>query len=149
MFISGSKTVHTLPETVKALLNCYCKHGCTFLIGDCVGTDRLVQEYLFEMNYPDVVVYVSGGHIRNCVGDWPVRHIPVLKHIRGFAFYRQKDIAMAQDCDAAVMLWDGITHGTSCNIDDMQSMQKPFALFIAEEEGSGKWNRKPDPCSDL
>ena len=138
VFISGSKTVHTLPETVKALLNCYCRYGCTFLIGDCGGTDRLVQEYLFEMNYPDVVVYVSGGHIRTCVGDWPVRHIPVLKHIRGFAFYRQKDIAMAQECDAAVMLWDGITRGTYCNMKDIRRLQKPFTLFMAEPGESGQ-----------
>ena len=40
---------------------------------------------------------------------------------------------MAQDCDAAVMLWDGITRGTHRNLKDILSIHKPFVLFMAEQ----------------
>ena len=41
---------------------------------------------------------------------------------------------MALDCDAAVMLWDGKTRGTRCNIEEMQRMKKPYTVVQIEEE---------------
>lgn len=129
IFLSGSKNIRILPEKLTALLDTYCQRNCEFLIGDCCGADELMQEYLAEKGYANVTVYVSGDRIRHKVDAFPVKHISVPDNVKGFAFYRQKDIAMAQDCDAAVMLWDGKTRGTRCNIEEMQRMGKPYTVI--------------------
>ena len=129
IFLSGSKTATALPEKLTVLLDAYCAQNCDFLIGDCAGADTLMQEYLYRKGYTQVTVYVSGEHIRHRIADYPVRHIPVPECTTGFAFYRQKDIAIAADCDAAIMLWDGKTRGTRCNIEDMQRLGKPFTVI--------------------
>ena len=129
VFLSGSKTVKSLPEKLTALLDDYCQQRCEFLVGDCCGADKLMQDYLAAKGYADVTVYVSGGSVRFHAGRFPIRHIAVPEGITGFAFYRQKDIAMAQDCDAAVTLWDGETRGTRCNIADMERLGKPYTVI--------------------
>ena len=97
IFLSGSKTATALPEKLTALLDAYCQQNCEFLIGDCRGADRLMQEYLSAKGYQNVTVYVSGAHTRHCIAGYPVRQINVPESIAGFEFYRQKDIAMAKN----------------------------------------------------
>jgi len=134
IFLSGSKTAAVLSEKLTALLDFYCQQNSEFLIGDCFGADKLMLEYLYAKGFPNVTVYVSGARVRNRIGDYPVKHIAVPEGLTGFAFYRQKDIAMAQDCDAAVMLWDGKTRGTRCIIEDMQRLNKPCTVIDDGEE---------------
>ena len=129
VFLSGSKAVKSLPEKLTALLDDYCQQNCAFLVGDCCGADKLMQDYLAAKGYADVTVYVSGGSVRFHAGRFPLRHIAVPEGITGFAFYRQKDIAMVNDCDAAVMLWDEKTRGTRCNIADMERLGKPYTVI--------------------
>ena len=129
VFLSGSKTIHTLPEKLTALLDSFCVLNCEFLIGDCYGADILMQRYLNGKGYPHVTVYVSGEHVRQSVSAYPVRHISVPDGTKGFAVNRQKDIAMVLVCDEAVMLWDGRTRGTRCNIEDMKRAGKPYTVI--------------------
>ena len=49
IFLSGSKTVTSLPERLTALLDTFCEQNCEFLIGDCFGADRLM--IIERMNY--------------------------------------------------------------------------------------------------
>ena len=137
IFLSGSKTVTFLPERLTALLDTYCQQKCEFLVGDCAGADILMQEYLHEKGYDQVVVYVSGNRVRHHISQYPVKHILVPDGVTGFPFYRQKDIAMVHDCDAAVMLWDGKTRGTCCNIIDMQRLNKPYTVIKIKESDNG------------
>lgn len=132
VFLCGSKTVTSLPPRFTYLLDCCCRDGCDFLIGDCFGADRLMQEYLFEHEYMRVTVYVSGQRIRNRIGNYPVRHIPIPDGMTGFEFYRQKDLAMIEDCDTALILWDGKTKGTFSNALDLTNADKPFSLILSE-----------------
>ena len=129
IFLSGSKAVRSLPEKLTALLDEYCQQNCAFLVGDCAGADILMQKYLYEKGCENVTVYVSGGSVRFHAGRFPIRHIAVPEGITGFAFFRQKDIAMVHDCDAAVMLWDGKSRGTRCNIADMERLGKPYTVI--------------------
>ena len=101
IFLSGSKTIKSLPESLTALLDDHCQQNCEFLIGDCAGADILMQQYLYDKGYRNVTVYVSGGHIRHSIDAFPVKHISVEGSVKGFASYRQKDIAMVNDYDAA------------------------------------------------
>lgn len=129
IFLSGSKTATALPKELTVLLDAYCAQNCEFLVGDCAGADTLMQKYLYQKGYIKVTVYVSGEQIRHHVADFPIWHIPVPDGAAGFAFYRQKDIAMVNNCDAAIMLWDGKTRGTRCNIEDMHRLGKPYTVI--------------------
>lgn len=75
-----------------------------------------------------MTVYVSGDKTRNNIGDFNEKHINA-DGLKGFEFYRQKDIAMAKDADCGLMLWDGKTKGTACNIRDMREMGKEVIVI--------------------
>lgn len=124
VFIGGSKVVNDLNIEFLRAIDEICSKGYQILIGDCFGTDKLVQKYLYNHGYTKVTVYVSGNKVRNNYGDFPVRYIEVSYDITGFEFYRQKDIVMTNDADFGLMLWDGISRGTLCNIHDLQRQRK-------------------------
>ena len=94
IFLSGSKTVKSLPKRLTALLDTYCEQNYEFFIGDCYGADILMQKYLHEKGYTNVTVYVSGSRIRHRIAAFPVKHISVPDSVKGFSRNRQKDIAM-------------------------------------------------------
>jgi len=129
VFVGGSKTISVLNAEAIAALDLICKTGDKTIIGDCFGADKLVQEYLAERQYTNVEVYVSGENTRNNLGGFPEKHIPA-EGLSGFQFYRQKDIAMAKDADVGLMLWDGKTRGTFCNIEDMRTMGKEVRVIM-------------------
>ncbi len=132
IFIGGSKTINVLSqETINALEE-ICLQGCEILIGDCFGADCLVQKFLCERGYNNVTIYASEGKVRHNKGCFPVKAVSVNRNINGFEYYRQKDIAMAKDADCALMLWDGRTKGTLCNIEDMKSLNKPIKVIMYE-----------------
>ena len=129
VFVGGSKTINRLNVETISALDMICKTGDKFIIGDCFGADKLVQEYLVERHYNNVEVYVSEENTRNNLGGFPEKHIPA-EGMSGFQFYRQKDIAMAKDADVGLMLWDGKTRGTFCNIEDMRTMGKEVRVIM-------------------
>lgn len=124
VFIGGSKTIPALNAEMRTAIDALCRRNAHILIGDCFGADCAVQRYLAEKQYRRVTVYVSGERIRNCVGQFAVKHIEVPDNIAGFSFYRQKDIAMAEDADRGLMLWDGITRGTLYNMRTLMALNK-------------------------
>lgn len=124
VFIGGSKVVNDLNIEFLRAIDEICSKGYQILIGDCFDTDKLVQKYLYNHGYTKVTVYVSGNKVRNNYGNFPIRYIEIPHDITGFEFYRQKDIAMSNDADFGLMLWDGISRGTLCNIRDLQRQGK-------------------------
>lgn len=72
---------------------------------------------------------MSGGKTRHNAGGFPEKHIPAAR-LTGFEFYRQKDIAMADDADCALMQWDGWTKGTACNIRDLRKIGKKVRIIM-------------------
>lgn len=130
IFIGGSKTINVLSQETITALEEICLRGYEILIGDCFGADFLVQKFLCERGYNNVTVYASEGKVRHNEGDFPVKDIPVNRNINGFEYYRQKDFAMEKDADCALMLWDGKTRGTLCNIEDMKSLNKPVRIIM-------------------
>lgn len=53
-----------------------------------------------------------------------IQSINVPTNVCGFEFYRQKDIAMANDADCGFMIWDGKSRGTFSNIVSLAQMNK-------------------------
>lgn len=124
VFIGGSKTIKQLNTNVLLKLEEIIEENHHIVVGDCSGVDTLVQQYLFERGYKNVIVYVSGNKVRNNVGEWNVCHVPVEDGVSGFDFYRKKDIVMSDVADYGFMIWDGKSKGTYHNIMDLQERGK-------------------------
>ena len=133
VFIGGSKTLLQLTPQMCILLDELIQSGADILVGDCRGADTLVQQYLAGKNYRRVTVYASGTTVRNNAGNFAVKLVPA-DSAKGFDFYRQKDIAMANEADSALMFWDGKSKGTQHNISDMKAQNKPFTVVIFSQK---------------
>ena len=133
VFIGGSKAISILTAEFTAELDRIIADGHEILIGDCYGADLLIQKYLVSRHYTKVTVYVSGDKFRNNTGGFFVRHIAVPNGCTGFEFHRQKDIAMAEDADCGLMLWDGKSRGTAANIADLRAMGKEVNVYVCAE----------------
>ena len=128
VFVGGSKTIKELKDETLSIIDTFCSIGAEFLIGDCFGVDKLIQDYLVEREYRNVTIYVSGDKTRNNVGGFFEKHIAA-NEFSGFEFYRQKDMAMAADADCGLMIWDGLTRGTKQNIEDLISYGKMVRII--------------------
>ena len=131
VFISGSKSISALSEEVKSSLDEHIALGTEFLVGDCYGVDAAVQNYLGSKGYSNVTIYCSGATPRN-------NYAPSAKicscaentvGLTGSAFHYVKDIQMANDCDQAIMIWDGKSKGTSENIRRIKELKKPYKVI--------------------
>lgn len=131
VFISGSKSISALHEEVKSLLDSYIVTGAKILVGDCYGVDAVVQKYLDSKGYSNVIVYCSGEIPRNnfVTGAKVCSCAEAAKGLTGSAFHYVKDIQMAQDCDTALMIWDGKSKGTAENIRRIKELKKPYRII--------------------
>jgi hypothetical protein len=131
VFISGSKSISALSEEDKSLLDSYIVTGAKILVGDCYGVDAAVQMYLDSKGYSNVIVYCSGETPRNnfVTGAKVCSYAEAAKGLTGSAFHYVKDIQMANDCDQAIMIWDGKSKGTAENIRRMKEMGKPYRII--------------------
>lgn len=133
VFIGGSKTLVHLTPQMCSLLDELIQSGTDILVGDCRGADTLVQQYLASKDHRRVTVYASGTKVRNNAGNFTVKLVSA-GSAKGFVFYRQKDIAMANESDSALMFWDGKSKGTQHNITDMKAQKKPCTVIMFSAE---------------
>ena len=131
IFISGSKSISKLPELAKAFIDQFIENGDEILIGDCYGVDAVVQKYLEAKEFNNVTVYCSGVTPRNNFTSSAKIHSCAVaaKGLTRTAFHYVKDIQMANDCDQALMIWDGKSKGTAENLKRIKEMGKPFVLI--------------------
>lgn len=134
VFIGGSIGIKSLDNTVTNELDKYMRSEYEILIGDAHGVDRLVQKHLFANTYKNVVIYASGGNVRNNIGGWQVEKIEVPSGITGKEFYAYKDTAMSADCDCGFMIWNGKSKGTLANIRRLSDMGKSVQVYLPEKE---------------
>lgn len=132
IFISGSIGIKSLSETELSYIDEFIEEKHTILIGDAHGVDKLVQEYLSEQNYEDVIVYFSGEKVRNNKGNWNMKQCLNPENLTGRSFYQMKDKAMADDCDCGLMFWNGKSKGTKQNIDYMEKLDKHFRYVLID-----------------
>ena len=131
VFISGSKSISALSEEVKSLLDEHIALGTEFLVGDCYGIDAAVQKYLDSKGYSNATIYCSGEHPRNSFVSFSKRCscAEAAKGLTGSTFQYVKDIQMTQDCDQALMVWDGKSKGTGENIRRIKELKKPYRII--------------------
>ena len=141
VFISGSKSIahycenDQLPERVLTEINKLVDANDAILVGDCSGADALVQQYLESIHYRNVIIYVSGvqGRTRLNAGKWEEKHFqPAVKN--GYSFFLEKDLHMAEDAEAGLVIWDGNSKGTYINMVCLVAQGKPCHVFLLKEQ---------------
>jgi hypothetical protein len=131
IFVAGSRHTSRLPAEVKKRLDTVIGKRFQILVGDANGTDKALQQYLSDKEYPNVIVHCMERHCRNNIGHWPTREVAAPKGARGFDFYSIKDRAMASAAEYGLMLWDGKSKGTINNVVNLSKNKKPVVVYIA------------------
>ena len=134
IFISGSRAMVYLNETVCENLRGIIDKQFTVLVGDAGGADKAVQTFVRGEGYTNVVVYCMGDKCRNNVGDWEVCAIEANGARKDFSYFAQKDAAMSRDADYGLMLWDGKSKGTLNNALNMLEQGKPSRVYFAVDD---------------
>lgn len=129
VFIGGSRAIAKLNAAIRERLDDLIKRGCSILIGDANGADKAVQQYLAESHYANVVVFCM-KECRNNVGHWRTRHIEPPGTRKDFAYYAAKDLAMSQEAQCGVMLWDARSKGTLQNIMNLVRAGKRTLVYF-------------------
>jgi len=108
VFVSGSRSIKSLPLEAMQSLESIMLLGLTVMVGDCYGVDTLVQDYLADRGYQNVIVCHIGARPRNN---------------RGFKTHQvqgtrqtDKDAYMGQTADYGLAIWDGVSPGTAKNV---------------------------------
>ena len=133
VFIGGSRAVSRLNSVISRRLDDLIERNCMIFVGDANGADKAVQEHLADRTYPNVLVYCM-DRCRNNLGDWPTKQLTLPGVRKDFAYYAEKDAAMAQDAQCGVMLWDGESKGTLNNIQNLISSGKKVMVYLAQEK---------------
>lgn len=129
IFIAGARNIKSLDDNVKARLMSIYNNKHSVYVGDCYGVDTAVQNFFIKLNYDNVTVFASNGKARNNVGNWNVENVRVDSSVKGFDFYKQKDMAMAISADYGFMIWDGSSRGTLNNIINLVSQNKKVLVY--------------------
>ena len=134
IFIAGAKSINSLDAFVQKKLMSICQKNYDVVVGDCYGVDSLVQKFYANVGYRNIEIFASNGKARNNVGNWTVHNVPVPAGVRGFEFYKQKDIAMANTADYGFMIWDGESKGTLNNMINLISRNKPVMVYLINQK---------------
>ena len=129
VFIGGSRKIFNLnQEVISRIKNILDKNGM-ILVGDANGADKIVQKYLMEIGYKNVIVFCAGEECRNNLGNWEVKNILSTSKKKDFNFFASKDKAMSEAADYGFMLWDGQSKGTINNAVNLLRESKKVLIF--------------------
>ena len=134
IFIAGARSITAVDQFIQNKLHSICQKEFDVLVGDCYGVDTAVQSFFAAQNYERVTVYASNGLARNNLGHWNTKNIRVDSNNHGFNFFRQKDIAMANDADYGFMIWDGESKGTLHNIFTLAEKKKTVLVYFPKHQ---------------
>ena len=128
--MAGARHLNALDPSVEQRMMSIYNKGFEVIVGDCAGIDTSVQKFYSKLKYSKVTIYASNGRARNNIGNWPIHKVAVPPYMRGFDYYHQKDIAMANDADYGFMIWDGQSRGTKSNICNLLKQSKPVLVYL-------------------
>lgn len=130
IFISGSRRINDINSDIKERVNSILAKEHTILVGDANGVDKAIQQYLFERNYRNVIVFCSGEQCRNNLGNWATEFVKTNTNRRDFNFYAQKDLEMARKADYGFVIWDTKSKGSLNNIIKLIRDKKKTTIYI-------------------
>lgn len=118
IFVGGSKTLTELSVETKNTLVEYMHAGATFLIGDAMGADLLIQKVLAKNGYQKAVIYTVKDKARINVGFWKE------KQVKGYDVQEQVNIEMASDADEGFMLFKENSAEVMANVERLVAQGK-------------------------
>jgi adenine-specific DNA-methyltransferase len=111
VMISGSSSIKNISAGLPSI-DRIMEQKFSVIVGDAVGVDMLVQEYLRQSNYLNVTVYFALWS-----GKGKPRNTTDYATVGVAGSYIDRDKAMCSVCDYGLALWDGRSRGTRDNID--------------------------------
>jgi len=110
VIIAGSRSINDYSLVVQAMQNC--GYQVTEIVTGCAtGIDRLGEQWARANNIP----------IKEMPADW---------NRYGNSAGPQRNRAMAEYADAAVIIWDGESRGTRNMVENMIRRKKPYHLQL-------------------
>lgn len=133
VFVGGSRKLSRLNEQIRSKLAEITERGLHVLVGDANGADRAIQAQLRDWGYSRVTVLFVGSAPRNNEGSWPTERVSPPSSARGVDYYGAKDIVMARNAEAGLVLWDGESKGTLANVRNLVREHKPVAVYFSKQ----------------
>lgn len=130
VFLSGSRSINRINNKVRDRLKNIVNNKFLVVVGDANGADKVLQKYLREFNYENVIVYCSGQNFRNNIGEWTVHHVSVDPKLKRRKFYTEKDKEMADVADYGFVLWDGKSTGSINNVIELLKRNKESLVYF-------------------
>jgi len=134
VFIGGSRNIKELDENVVRALFDELNANAKILVGDADGVDTEIQKFCKKHNYNEIVIYASNGKARNNVGNFKVHTVPVGKNTYSKKFFVEKDIAMTNEADYGIVIWDSKSKGSLEQLYRMVRQNKPCHVYLVEEK---------------
>lgn len=131
VFIGGSIKITKLNKDIKHRIDNIIQKEYIVFIGDANGTDKAVQEYLFDKGYKNVRVFCMGNECRNNIGNWETRHIEETMSRKDYYYYSIKDLEMAKETDYGFMIWNGKSRGTFNNVINLLKENKKVLVYFS------------------
>jgi len=135
VFFGGSRKMRRLSQAVKERTDNIIAKGYLILLGDANGADKAMQKYLAEKSYTNVLVFCMGNVCRNNIGKWKTRNVHSSRSKKDFNYYSTKDVAMSEEADYGLMLWDGKSNGTLNNIINLCERNKKVLVYFSPTKG--------------
>jgi len=135
VFISGSIAVKKLDNEVLSSLQKMMQNGLQILVGDAKGVDSQIQDFFKRNNYNNIVVYSIEEFPRYIASKtFGFKKIEVATDVKGGRETQtEKDIAMTNDSDFSLVIWDGKSKGSYANILRSLEQNKGTRVFLANQ----------------
>jgi hypothetical protein len=120
-----------LPIEVRERIDKAIARKITILVGEAYGACRAFQDYLFSVNYRDVII----GHaksIRYNLGNWKTK-----KYGEDLA---EREMNMIEDCDEALIIWINKSSVIANNLEILKKLGIPTYLYeYSDRTGKSKF----------
>lgn len=110
ILLFGSRDISYIPSTVAAQLEQLMNHGkgtVEFIVGDNAGIDSAFHYTLSKIGARSKTTIYGIDYIKNNKFDFNTRIFKSEDYEYEDDMYKFKDRQMADDCDIAIVLWDG------------------------------------------
>ncbi len=131
VMLFGSIELATIPKNVEEHLVKIVEQtggNVEFLVGDASGIDSAFHLTLSRIGAKDKTTLYCMNFPRNNNYDLKTRVIDG-GNLAGRELYEVKDKQMADDCDFAICVWNGISKGTFNNINILKARNKSVYVY--------------------
>lgn len=137
VFISGSISIKRLPNKVIESLYKIINKNIYVLVGDANGIDSEIQKFMVDNHYFNLKVYSIYYESRNNLSnkfETKTINIEYLSIKSERERQKYKDMAMTEECDYGLVIWDEESKGSYENILRLIKLNKPFKVYSSKND---------------